>query len=126
MSSVAAFDDFAWHDATLLGIRVDRRNPGSMDVVAVDLEWPDGRCETMKFTDCYRLDIGMNFGVLGVETILGARISGNDADLISLRSRWEPLGVKLDDCRCYEITTNSTASKIRVFAKAFDVHPLEK
>ena len=36
------------------------------------------------------------------------------------------MGVDLSDCLCFEIETNSTASKIRVFAKALEVHPLEQ
>ena len=126
MASATAFNDFAWHDATLLSIRVDRRNPGSSDVVAIDLEWPGGQRQTLQFTDCYCLDMNMNFGVLAPETILAARISDDDPDLIVLRSRWASLGVELNDCQCYEMTTNSTASKIRIFARAFDVHPFQE
>lgn len=126
MPSPVAFDDFYWHDATLLGIRVDRRNPGLADVVALDIEWPDDRRETLQFTDCYGLDIDMNFGVVAVETILDAHVSDEDPGLIAIRSRWASMGMDLNYCRCYTIETNSTASKIRVFAKAFEVHPLEE
>lgn len=35
--------------------------------------------------------------------------------------RWTALGVDLGDLRCFEITTNTTASEIRIYGKRFEV-----
>jgi hypothetical protein len=72
-------------------------------------------------TDCYAFDAQMNFGVTAPESIRAACCIADAPKLAEVRQRWTALGVDLGDLRCFEITTNSTASEIRIFAKRFEV-----
>ena len=114
------FEALEWHDAVLLSLTIDRHAPGVRDEVVLLVEWPDGRMQKIRFADCYALDAQMNFGVLAPDSIRAARVT-NSARLADVRQRWTALGVDLEDLRCFEITTNSTASVIRVFARRFEV-----
>lgn len=117
------FHDLAWHDATLLLLTVDRRSPGAKDEALLAVEWPDGSQQQIRFVDCYLLEARMNFGVVATESILDARCSDDSAQLAEARRRWEGLGVTLDDLKCFEVFTNSTASVIRILARDFLVLP---
>jgi hypothetical protein len=116
-----AFAALEWHDAVLLSLNIDRSTPGERDEVALLVEWPDGRKQKVRFTDCYAFDAQMNFGVTAPESIRAARCIADAPKLAELRQRWTALGVELGDLRCFEIITNSTASEIRIFAKRFEV-----
>lgn len=119
-----AFEALEWHDAVLLSLNIDRRIPGECDEVVLLVEWPDGRKQKIRFTDCYALDAQMNFGVMAPESIRAARCIADAPKLADMRQRWKALGIELEDLRCFEITTNSTASEIRVYAKRFEVAPV--
>jgi hypothetical protein len=116
-----AFAELEWHDAVLLSLNIDRRTPGDRDEVTLLVEWPDGRKQKVRFTDCYAFDAQMNFGVTAPESIRAACCIADAPKLAEVRQRWTALGVDLGDLRCFEITTNSTASEIRIFAKRFEV-----
>jgi hypothetical protein len=116
-----AFGALEWHDAVLLSLNIDRRAPGERDEVALLVEWPDGRKQRVRFTDCYALDAQMNFGVMAPESIRVARCIADTPKLAGMRQRWKALGIELEDLRCFEFIANSTASEIRVYAKRFEV-----
>ncbi|MDP1919451.1 MAG: hypothetical protein Q8L14_24585 [Myxococcales bacterium] len=116
-----AFVDLEWHDAVLRRLKIDRRAAGERDEVALLVEWPDGREQTVRFIDCYAFDAQMNFGVTAPESIRAARCTADAPKLAEMRGRWMRLGVDLGDLLCFEITTNSTASEIRIFAKQFEI-----
>lgn len=116
-----AFEGLEWHDAALLSLHIDRQTPGERDDVVLLIKWPDGRMQTVRFTDCYFLDVQMNFGVIAEESILSARCVAHSEKLAAFRSDWTRMGVDLHDLLCFEITTNSTASVIRVYAMQFEV-----
>ncbi len=63
----------------------------------------------------------MNFGIVAEESILSAVCSSEDEEIAAIKSKWTPLGVELDDLRCYTINTNSTNSSLKVFALSMDV-----
>jgi hypothetical protein len=116
-----AFEEMEWHDAVLLSLNIDRRAPGECDEVVLVMEWLDGRKQKVRFTDCYAFDAQMNFGVIAPESIRDARCATDSSKLVEMRQRWMALGVDLGDLRCFEITTNSTASEIRIYAKRFEI-----
>jgi hypothetical protein len=116
-----AFVDLEWHDAVLLSLNIDRRAAGERDEVALLVEWPDGREQTVRFIDCYAFDAQMNFGVIAPESIRAARCTADAPKLAQMRGVWTRLGVDLGDLRCFELTTNSTASEIRIFARRFEL-----
>lgn len=116
-----AFVALDWHDAVLLTMKIDRRAPGDRDEVALLVEWPDGRKRTVSFADCYALDAQMNFGVIAAESIRTAQCIEHSPRLAEIRRRWVALGVDLGALRCFEFTTNSTASEIRVYATRFEL-----
>lgn len=115
------FDAMEWHDSVLLGLSIDRRTPGKSDEVVLIVEWRDGQRQKVRFTDCYAVDARMNFGVLAPESIRAARCIVASPALAKMRERWAELGVDLERLRCFEITTNSTASEISIYAKRYEV-----
>lgn len=114
------FVSLDWHDAVLLGLNLDRSSPGERDEVVLRVEWPDGRRQTVRFLECYALVAEMNFGVIAEESILGARLVEDDR-LAEVRRKWAVLGVDLSELRCFALTTNSTASELRIYAKRFEI-----
>lgn len=116
---------FAWHDVQLLDLRVDRANPGEADTVRLTVEWgpwaphpPEPR-SVIEFTDCYRLEAAMNFGVVCRETILTAT-SEPDHPAIARIQAWSGL----TDLFCWVFETNSTANTIRIIARGGTIRPL--
>lgn len=118
------FNSLEWHDATLLQLIVDRRQPGENDQVLLSVEWPDGTRQQIIFSECYELEAQMNFGVLAPESIRDARCCLDSAHLEKVLQRWKDIGVGLVGLGCFEISTNSTASAIRICARHFQVVPL--
>jgi hypothetical protein len=115
------FNALAWHDAVLLQLTVDRGNPGEIDEILLVVKWPDGTQQQIRFVDCYLLEAQMNFGVVAPESIRDAHCSKDSSQLSEVRRRWKGLGVTLDDLKCFEVCTNSTASVIRICAREFQV-----
>src|SRR5690242_11877913 len=109
-----AFEALEWHDAVLQSLAIDRCTPGERDDVVLVIEWPHGRKQNVRFTDCYAFDAQMNFGVIAPESIRAARCIADTPKLTELRQRWSALGVDLGELRCFEITTNSTATEIHI------------
>lgn len=115
------FNSLPWHDAELLELLIDRRNPGERDEVRVRVAWPHGSEATLLFRDCYAMTAEMNFGVIAEERIASAGLIDDEPGLRSIRVRWEPLGVSLEGLHCYRLETSSTCSVIRIYAKQFEV-----
>lgn len=115
------FDSFPWHDAELKELLVDRRESGERDEVHLRIEWPQGGEATFVFHDCYAMIANMNFGIIATERIGSARMIDDDQDLISIRERWRPSSVSLEDLRCYQFEMSSTGSDVRVYAQRFEV-----
>jgi hypothetical protein len=116
-----AFEALEWHDAVLLSVSIDRRSPGECDEVVLTVQWANEQEQKVRFIDCYALDAQMNFGVAAPESIRAARCILESPKLADMRQRWAAVGVDLQDVCCFEITTNSTASVIRVFARRIEV-----
>lgn len=115
------FEGLPWHDSVLLNLTIDRKAPGERDEVLLLIEWTDGRKQTVHFTDCYAMEAQMNFGVIAPESILTAECTPNSPHLAEIRLRWSALSTHLEDLLCFELTMNSTASVIRIFARRFEV-----
>jgi hypothetical protein len=115
------FDSFPWHDAELKELPVDRREPGERDVVQLLVAWPDGGESKFVFHDCYAMSTNMYFGIIATERIGNASLIFDDETLLSIRERWRPSGVSLEELRCYRFELSSTGSDIRVFAQSFEV-----
>ncbi|MEY9186127.1 hypothetical protein ABIG06_000041 [Bradyrhizobium sp. USDA 326] len=116
-----SFNSLPWHDAVLLELMIDRRNPGTRDEVRLQVIWPDGGRATLLFRDCYAVTAEMNFGIIAEEQILNASMIEDDPGLTSIRDRWRPLGVSLAMLRCYQLETSSTGSLLRIYAEKFEV-----
>lgn len=112
-----------WHDATLLEVSIDRTAPGERDEVLLRVEWQDGRRRDVRFTDCYALDARMNFGVVAIESIRDAGCFSESPRLTEVRREWGGVGVELPELLCFELTTNSTGSVVRILATGFEVLP---
>jgi len=118
---IESFDSLPWHDAELLELTIDRRNPGVRDEVRLQVIWPDGGRATLLFRDCYAVTAEMNFGIIGEERIASASLIEDDPSLTSIRNRWRPLGVSLNMLRCYRLEMSSTSSLLRIYAERFEV-----
>jgi len=115
----AEFSKLPWHDAELLNIEIDRRNPGEKDRVVINVSWPNGDQSTLIFSDCFGLEAKMNFGVIAPESILDASLIKESKELNEIRTKWRRIGVDLEKLKCFEVTTNSTASLLRIYALSF-------
>ncbi|MBR0730813.1 hypothetical protein JQ595_18900 [Bradyrhizobium japonicum] len=116
-----SFNSLPWHDAELLELAIDRRNPGARDEVRLQVMWPDGGRAILLFRDCYAVTVEMNFGIIAEERIASASLIEDDPGLTSIRNRWRPLGVSLDVLRCYRLEMASTSSFLRIYAEKFEV-----
>ena len=119
-ASKDTFDELL-HDATLLSIDIDRRDPGASDEVGLVLQWPDGHRSRLVFTDCRELVAQLNFGSSDPETILDARCREDSPQLDGIRRDWAKSSVDFSSLRSFEIATTSTASKISVAAPGFEL-----
>lgn len=117
------FNEMPWHDAELLGIVIDRQEPGENDQVIVDVCWQNGEKTRLVFIDCYGLEARMNFGVIAPESILDASSIEESQELDEIRKKWNKLGVDLGQLRCFEIRTNSTDSILRIYALRYSQQP---
>lgn len=116
------FLDFTWHDANLMLIEIDRRDPGHRDEVALVIEWPDDRRSRLVFTNCYLFEAQLNFGIdAGGEWIYGADCSPDNAEVARVREGLRHHGADITDLYCFEIDTSSTGGTIRIVARGFEV-----
>jgi len=115
------FNDMSWHDAELLGINIDRKDPGENDQVIVDVCWPNGEKNRLVFSDCYGLEAKMNFGIVAPESILDASSLKESQELGEIRKKWGKIGVDLKQLQCFEIRTNSTSSILRIYALSYSL-----
>jgi len=115
------FSMLPWHDAELLGIEIDRHNPGECDQISMSIRWPSDVYSELIFSGCYELEIKMNFGVIASESILDASLIQDSYELDSIRKRWRLVGVNLSELKCFEIRTNTTNSLIRIYALSYSI-----
>jgi len=113
------FDFLPRHDAELLSINIDRLNAGNCDTVVLKVNWPDGSPCTIAFNDCYFFDAQMNFGVVAEESILEAACIEGTQQILEMKRKWKSMGVALDNLSCYRVVTNSTKSKIDIYALSY-------
>lgn len=73
------------------------------------------------FGDCYALEAKMNFGIIALESILGATCSSDSPRVEEIRKKFLRYDVNLTDLLCFEIETNSTGGTIRIVARGFHV-----
>ncbi len=118
-----SFEELPWYDAELRALSIDRSEPGIADRVDLSILWPHGAENEIRFSDCYALVAEMNFGVIARETILAARINQDASALATVKARWAPTGVLLDDLTCFEIETAATGSTLRMLRQAFRSPP---
>ncbi|MBK1707283.1 hypothetical protein [Halochromatium glycolicum] len=119
MIKATEFSKLNWHDAELLDIKIDRRNPGERDQVIINVRWPTDEQSELVFSDCYELEAKMNFGVIAPESILDASLIDDSQGLDEVRMKWAHTGVDLGDLKCFEIRTNSTNSLLRIYALSY-------
>lgn len=117
-------DKLQWHDALLLGLTIDRSNPGHVDTIELSIGWGDGKRSTALFSDCYAMQSKMNFGVVAQETIRSLIVSDEGADLSAIKEAFKRIGVAIPNLKCSTLETNSTASVIKIFALALEIIPI--
>lgn len=113
------FNALPWHDAELLSVTIDRSCAGNKDFVALTIIWPDGCKNEVVFKDCYSFSADMNFGVIAKESILDGMCISDSDKISQIKSKWLSLGVDLAGINCYSLITNSTNSKIDIYALSF-------
>ncbi|RZK43064.1 MAG: hypothetical protein EOO90_05260 [Pedobacter sp.] len=113
------FEDLHWHDALINVVAIDRSNAGKSDTIAFNITWPNGELGTLTFHDVWQAQFSLNFGVIAEETILQANATKELPD--ALLKQWQTNGVDMSSIQCYEIETNSTASRFKIIAGGFSV-----
>ncbi len=112
-----AFGQCDWHDAVLLAVEIDRREPGARDEVVITVEWPSGTRSRIRFAECLAISARMNFGYAGPDSIRGAWSSDDTPLLASERSAWTSMGGDASDVRSYTIETSTTGCVIEICAR---------
>lgn len=115
------FHELHWHDARLMSVHIDRSEPGQRDEVQLAVQWPDLGAAMVLFRDVYAVRCELNFGVIADEVILSASQVSDSVEITRLRDRWRPAGVILEDLKCFEFETASTASRLQIYARGFEV-----
>lgn len=115
------FYELHWHDAELLEVKVDRRNPGENDIVQLRVLWPNGDENSVIFGECMEFHASMNFNFVGAEPILDATVHYASEDLTRIKKLWQDSGANFDTLRCYEIEMNTSASILKIYAREFSV-----
>lgn len=116
--------EFAWHDAEIIDINIDRSEPGHRDTVGFVVSWaewqprPEENISIVEFSNCYALEMQMNFGVIALETIHDVYLEPEHPKLFEIRNFY-----KVENLNCIVFETNSTASFIRVFATSVRIVP---
>jgi hypothetical protein len=83
------FDEFAWHDSILKNIEIDRKNPGNIDTILLEIEWYDDTFNKILFEGVYWTKLTMNFGIISAESIdIDFIAERSDSDLINLYNKW--------------------------------------
>lgn len=117
------FNNFDWHDSTLSKIIIDRSNPGKIDIIQLDIIWPDETKSSIVFKDVYWAKLLMGFGVIASESISHAYLAlPNDKDLVLIKSKWDKFMNK--ELYCYVIKTASTGSEIKIISCGFQIFNL--
>ena len=110
--------DYPWHDAIIKEIHIDRSNPGNSDEIVMIIIWPDDKESTVRFTDVYYAQLSLNFGVIADECISDVDyISNEDKDVVTFLDTWRGVVDNLEKLLFIKITTRSTSSLIKIFAR---------
>jgi hypothetical protein len=117
--------ELPWHDAILMDIKVDRRNPGNNDCVLMVIDWPNGGKSEIEFQDCYAASLVFNFGVLAEETIRNFSIISEGPEMDAIRTRLSSFGPVVRHLNLYRVETNSTASILEIVAMKYRMVDLE-
>ena len=112
------FADFPWHDAILVSVVINRDDPGNSDRVELVVRTVRGSIYDVVFSECYSLELTMNFGIYGDDTIRFGREASDTSELESVLRKWDSVGVRLEGLKEFELTTNSTGSCLKVHAQA--------
>ena len=108
-----------WHDAVIKSISMDRENPGHVDEICFQIQWPSEEESSLVFKDVYYAKLDLNFGIIAEETIFSFQmLDEQDENMIRLKDKWRKIYNEIDQVYGFEIKTNSTNSTIQVFAKA--------
>ena len=113
------FDDFSWHDAELVYIKIDREN----DLVKITVRFPETDSDkTIEFVECYGLHAKMNFGFFSPDSILEAKIIATSKEMELIKHNWMQMGLALENLKCYQIVTNTSGSEINIFSNRFLIY----
>ncbi len=115
----AQFDQLWWHDAILLELKVDRRQPGEVDEVVVSMKWPGGRKSAIRFLDCFGMIANLNFGIIASESVLTASETEEAGPFKAQYDSWLKAGLALPNLKLFTIETNSTASLLHILARGW-------
>ena len=114
------FDLLSWHDAAILEVKIDRRDPGHTDTVCMIIEWPNRTKEEIEFYEFRKLSAEMNFGIIvDTERVYSAHIVNDDPGLEEIRSAWKESGTTLPNLKCYLVKTDSTGGTFKIYAEGF-------
>lgn len=122
MSMEKKFEEYYWHDAIIKKIEFDRRDPGNIDNLLFEIQFPDeNRLAILLFSDLRLVNMNLNFGIIANESILDATELGqDDEDLVKFYSDWRGAfnDIKL---KVFEIKLSSTGGKIKILAEHFNI-----
>ena len=113
--------DVQWHDAILLGVEIDRSNPGYRDVMEMEILCPLNGRLIVRFLRVMRMDCIMNFNVAGLESLRSLIVLDADPKIDAVLNAWKAISASLEGLKLYRIETNSTGSIIDIIARDFAI-----
>ena len=106
--------DYYWHDSAIEDIYIDRSANRDDDRVAIKINWYDDYKSQLIFNGVYKIEVIMNLGCTGEESISTADIESNG----EIEKIHKFLNLK-KELKCYVIKTNSP-SVIKIIATDFE------
>jgi hypothetical protein len=123
MNTKDRFEQYEWHDAELLKLSIDRRDPGNTDEVEMSVRFDEEAPVRFLFEDCYRFEASLNFGIIATESVYDVLCTSDSEILNTVKQKFKKMDIILEPLYHFEITTNSTNGKIVIVAKSFTVIP---
>jgi len=120
------FASMPWHDAQLLEIRLNRRNPGKRDDVEFIVRWLDDTVSRLILCRCRTMKAALNFGIICNEAIDEAYEVLRSPMVEAVVQKWRQMKIELSGLRHFRICTSSTGGTIDVIAERFTFEAIEE
>ncbi len=72
-----SFEELEWHDAVIKKAEIDRSDPGIIDSIAIEMDWPDETKSRILFENVAWASLNLYYYYLGKDYVLKATVIEN-------------------------------------------------